>query len=230
MNSKLFCIHEFTITGDFNIHLDDPLDSPSQHFTDLLSSTNLTQHVSVSTDILKHWTSLSLRILISLQQYGNLLLLYRITFLFSLTSTLHPPTPPLLHSKITFRRPNNTNIVEFNNDLASSDVILHPPASHELLDIYESTLRSILDKHAPLITKLSKPHKPNPWCTPALLAVKSARRHLNRKYISTHSASDYTYLRTPTNQYHKLIARAKDNSVRNSFSHQFPTHVFSGKT
>ena len=34
--------HEFIVTGDFNIHLDYHLDSSSQQFTDLLSSTNLT--------------------------------------------------------------------------------------------------------------------------------------------------------------------------------------------
>ena len=79
----------------------------------------------------------------------------------------------------------------------------------ELLSSYDSTLRSILDKHAPLITKFSKPRKPNPWYTPALLALKSARRHLERKYISTHSVQDYKILRTATNQYHKLIAHAK---------------------
>ena len=41
--------HEIIITGDFNIHLDDPNDSSSQQFINLLASTNLTQHVSVST-------------------------------------------------------------------------------------------------------------------------------------------------------------------------------------
>ena len=79
----------------------------------------------------------------------------------------------------------------------------------ELLDSYNSTLRSVLDNHAPLITKLSRPHKPNPCYTPALHALISARHHLERKYISTHSASNYKILLTATNQYHKLIARAK---------------------
>ena len=65
------------------------------------------------------------------------------------------------------------------------------------------------NKHASLITKLSKPHKSSPWYTSALLALQSTRRHLERKYISTHSASDYKILCTITNQYDKLIARAK---------------------
>ena len=127
--------------------------------------------LSLITYIIIHWTLLSLLLTqISLQQYHNLLSLYLITFLFSLTSTLHHTscTP----SKFTFRRTKNINIIEFNNDLASSYLILHPPISlPELLDSYDSKLRSIIDKHAPLITKLSKPRKPNPWYNSAPLAL-----------------------------------------------------------
>ena len=90
---------------------------------------------------------------------------------------------------------------------ASSNLILHPPNSLPEL-LADSKLRSILDKHAPLITKLSKPHNPNPWYALALLALKSARRHLERKYISTHSAADWKVLITAISQYHKLMARA----------------------
>ena len=202
--------HEFIITDDFNIHLDDPLDSSSQQFTYLLSSTNLTQHVSVSTRIHNHTldfviTSSHTNLSPTSQSFITVSDHFPIFTHLNLT-----PIRPLLPSKFTFRHTKNINIFEFNNDLASSDLILHPPTSLlELLDSYDSTPRSILDKHAPLITKLSEPRKPNPWCTPALLALKSARGHLERKYISTHSVLDYKILRTATNQYHKLIARAK---------------------
>ena len=73
------------------------------------------------------------------------------------------PTPPPPSPKITFHRTKNNNIINLNNDLASSDLIIHPPTSlPELLDSCDSTLRSVLEKHSPLFTKLSKPRKPNP--------------------------------------------------------------------
>ena len=176
-----------------------------------MSSTNLTQHVFVSTHIHKHTLDLVIT-----SSHTNLSPTISQSFItasdhFSIFTHINlTPTPPQPPSKFTFRRTKNINIIEFNNDLTSFDLILHPPISlPELLDSYDSTLRSILGKNAPLITKLSKPHKPNPWYTPALLALKSARRHLELKYIFTHSVSDYKILRTATNQYHKLIARAK---------------------
>ena len=118
-----------------------------------------------------------------------------------------PLPPPSLHS---FRRINSINITDFTNDLASTNLIKQPPQclSQLLLD-YDSTLRSILDKHAPIITKLCKSRKSNPWFTPALLAFKTIRRHLERIYIASHSPSDYKILRTPSNRYNKLIALAK---------------------
>ena len=186
--------------------------------------------LSLFTYIIIHWISLSLLLTQISPTISQSFVTVSDHFpIFThLNLTLTPPPHP---SKFIFRRTKTINIIEFNNDLASSDLILHPPISlPELLDSYDSTLLSILDKHAPLITKVSTPRKPNPWYTAALLALKSARRHLERKYISAHSVSDYKILRTATNQYHKLIAHAKDNSLRNSFSHQSPTHVSSGKT
>jgi len=38
--------HEFLFIGDFNIHLDNPDDSPVKQFLCALDATNLTQHVS----------------------------------------------------------------------------------------------------------------------------------------------------------------------------------------
>ena len=40
--------HEFLITGDFNIHLDNPTDHLTSQFLSLLSTFNLTQHVDLS--------------------------------------------------------------------------------------------------------------------------------------------------------------------------------------
>ena len=46
--------HHFVITGDFNIHVDDPSNSHTKQFSSLLSSMNLTQHVTFPTHSLNH--------------------------------------------------------------------------------------------------------------------------------------------------------------------------------
>ena len=87
--------HEFIITGDFSIHLDDHLDSFSQQFTDILPSTNLTQHVSVSTHIHNHILDLVIILSPTISQF---VITVSGHFPISLTSTLHPHLPhPLLN-------------------------------------------------------------------------------------------------------------------------------------
>jgi len=46
--------HEFIITGDFNIHLDNPSDHVKTQFLSVLSSFNLTQHVNFPTHSKNH--------------------------------------------------------------------------------------------------------------------------------------------------------------------------------
>jgi exonuclease III len=46
--------HEFIITGDFNIHVDNPTDSYTQQFLSVLNDANLTQHVTFPTHSHSH--------------------------------------------------------------------------------------------------------------------------------------------------------------------------------
>ena len=100
--------HEFIITGDFNIHLDDPLDSSSQQLT----FTKLTQHISVSTHVHNHTLDLVIT-----SSHTNLSLTISQSFItvsdqFPIFTHLSlKPTPPSPPSKFTFRRTKNINII-----------------------------------------------------------------------------------------------------------------------
>ena len=87
-----------------------------------------------------------------------------------------PLSPPTIHS---FRRLHSIDTDSFLTDLKSSRLITHPPKSLGFLLIsYNTTLSSVLDKHAPVVTKLSRRQtKSNPWFTPTLRAFRSSLRH-----------------------------------------------------
>ena len=120
ISSAATTLHEFIITGDFNIHLDDHLDSSSQEFTDLLSSTNLTQHVSVSTHIHNHKLDLVIT-----SFHTNLFPTIPQSFItvsdhfpiFTHLNLTHTPPPP--PSECIFRR---TTLISSNSITTS----LHP--------------------------------------------------------------------------------------------------------
>jgi len=46
------------LTGDFNVHVDDPNDSAAESFRELLESMSLTQHVLGSTHVQGHTLNL----------------------------------------------------------------------------------------------------------------------------------------------------------------------------
>jgi len=111
---------------------------------------------------------------------------------------LHLP-PPTLHS---FRRLHSIDIGSFLTDLKSSRLITHPPKSlGSLLIAYNTTHSSLLDKHAPIITKLTRRQSPsNPWFTPALCAFRSTVRHAEDLWKHTHSAVDWSSFKSLRNK------------------------------
>jgi len=76
-----------------------------------------------------------------------------------------PLPPPTLHS---FRQLHSIDVGSFLTDLKSSQLITGPPKSlGPLLSAFNTTLSSLLDKHAPIVTKLSRRQSPsNPWFLP----------------------------------------------------------------
>ena len=77
------------------------------------------------------------------------------------------------------------------------------------MDCYNSTLSGLLDKHAPLKPKVFRAKPANPWFTPLLRKLKTAKRHLERIWSSSHSQQDLKNLRSATNHYHSAIIKAK---------------------
>ena len=153
--------HEFIITGDFNIHVDSCTDHFTSQFLSLLSSFNLTQHVHFPTHKDNH--TLDLVITSSDSSLSPSLSTSCITPsdhfpIFTKLSVSSTPLPaPTNH---TFRRLHSIDASSILSDLQSSSLVSNPPECLDsLLPAYNSTLSPLLDKHAPVITKLSPLHQ-----------------------------------------------------------------------
>ena len=81
-------------------------------------------------------------------------------------------------------------IDSFLADLQCSPLITNPSKSlGSLMIAYNTTLSSLLDKHAPVITRFSsRKSKSNPWFTSTLRAFKSTVHHAENIWKRTHSA------------------------------------------
>ena len=79
-----------------------------------------------------------------------------------------------------------------------------------LLTAYNSTVSSLLDKHAPIITKISnRKSKSNPWFSHPLRAFRTTLHHAESVYKRTHSALDWSTFKSLRNRYHHLILDSK---------------------
>ena len=152
--------HHFVITGDFNIHVDDPSDSHARQFSEILSSLNLTQHVTFPTHSLGHTLDLAITASDStLQPSVSSSPLSPSDHLPIFTALdidqLPVPPPPAQRS---FRRLAAINTENFTSDISHSVLITNPPSSlPELLECYNKTLSSILDKLHSGLTRLTHP-------------------------------------------------------------------------
>jgi len=189
---------EFLITGDFNLHLDDPTNSKVQQFLSALDSTDLTQHISFPTHRENH--TLDLVITANTSSLSPVIDYSPVSpsdhFLIFSTLTIAPlPSPPLI--EFSFRCLKSISLSKFTQDILTSQLITHPPTHlSDLVDSYNSTLSTILDKHSPLKTKAIRAKPPNRWLIPALSKLRSAR-HLEKIWLRTRSSQDPNYFALP---------------------------------
>jgi len=140
--------HEFLITGDFSLHVDNPADNQISQFLAVLFSFNLTQHVDFPTHIKNH----TLDLVISFVDSSLTPFLStthcspsdHLPILTRLSVSLTPLPPPTLHS---FRRVHSIDIDSFVSDQQSSPLITNQPTSlGPFIVLYNESLSSLLDK------------------------------------------------------------------------------------
>lgn len=181
---------EIILTGDLNFHLDDPNNIDSRRFLETLEVHGLCQRVVGATHNRGH----TLDVLITRQS----------SRIFDGSPTIEDPS--LFDSKgnssgdhlaicaylnilksareqktISFRNFRNVSTVDLVNDITESKTLqsLHG-STDELVQRYNDGLRELLDKHAPLRTKLIIVRPNTPWYDDNLRDAKRKRRKAER--------------------------------------------------
>ena len=83
------------------------------------------------------------------------------------------------------------NYLPFREDIHTSETLNNVTGSvNELVERYISGLSSLVDVHAPLITRSITPRPHAPWYSENLRAAKQLRRALERKWRKTNNDDD----------------------------------------
>ena len=181
------------VMGDFNVHWDDASHADTKHLVDLLSTTSAKQHVTVATHSAGHILDLIITRaddpMISSVEPGSLISDHNIVHCKLATQQPPRPTKPMKLRK--WRSIQHEAVVD---DLVASDlctsVVAAPPTDEMLHTRYDSTLKAILDVHAPE-KNVTLTVRPNcAWINDSILQEKRKRRRLETRWRRTELAVD----------------------------------------
>ena len=126
--------------------------------------------------------------------------------MFSLKST----KPSLLEKTISYRKLKSIDLNSFQSDLADTDLCRNPPeALEDLVKCYNSTLKDILDKHAPLISRSIKERPRVPWFNEEIKMAKRERRKAEKKWRRTKLYTDLAAFKIKRNATTALMNKAR---------------------
>ena len=210
LESIILSPEPLVITGDMNIHVDDPNDSDVIKFLDLLDTHGLTQHVNTPTHRFGHTLDLIItRVSDALTKSTPIADSYlsdHSTVLCSLVLS----KPVLTVKQVTFRKIKAIDLANFKNDIAESILCRDPPV--ELMDLvssYNTTCASILNKHAPELTKTIIERPRVPWFNEEIRLAKRDRRTKERIWRTSKLDSDRASFVKARNNVSHLIGKAR---------------------
>ena len=186
LSSEALCL-----TGDFNVHVDDPNDSSARCFRELLESMPLTQHVNVLTHDQGH--TLDLVITRNSDSFicGAPFTDFPISDHLPVVCSLRVAKPPSSVSSVPVRKPRAIDPAAFKRDINDSDLFHHPSDNlEELVLQFHDTLRALLDRYAPVKRKQIRARPSAPWMTDEIRYAKRQKRKAERRWRAS---------KTPTN-------------------------------
>ena len=194
LSELVVTIGSFVIAGDINIHCDDKTDSSCKRFDEILSMFNLKQFVDVPTQTFGHTLDVVIAntedIIISDVNVQDVSISDHFLVSFSIECCVRKS-----YSKtITYRKIKSVNQDEFNRNVSESfdnDFIISNNFDFkQSIDYYNTTMKNLLDKHAPEVTKIIKVVPSAPWFDGEYKDLRKLRRKAERKYRRTGLISD----------------------------------------
>ena len=102
------------------------------------------------------------------------------------------------------------DFLKFNKDIEQSALATNPVADlHQFVARYELILSELLDRHAPMKSRLITLRPNAPWYTDDLREIKVKRRQLKRAWIASGHAIDKQLFVDQCKKYRRMLEQAK---------------------
>ena len=134
----------------------------------------------------------------------------------SVLTTLRATKPKIRLKERVYRKIRSVDLDSFCSDLAASELCQDTPRElNKLVDCYNRTLTSVLNKHAPLQRKIIPQRRLIPWYKDQILAAKRLRRKAEKKWRLSNSKHDLTVYKSARNFATNLIKNARFDFYHN---------------
>ena len=207
------------ITGDFNTHVNDSLDSDACSFARMLSSSGLHQHVSDATHKAGHTLDLLITRTSDIPVFSKLQIIDGLSDHKAIMCDLMLDKPPTTTKVIFKRHINAIDNDKFCDDIVASD-LFHPVNKCDLetkVHRYNNILKTLLDKHAPCKQATVKIRPNCLWYTDAIHTEKQNRRHLERVWRRSQLEGDRRLYQEQKQKVNHMMATAKSNYYKELF-------------
>ncbi|XP_011677291.2 uncharacterized protein LOC105444571 [Strongylocentrotus purpuratus] len=202
------------VLGDFNIHIDDGLDTQAKSFMNSIDSLGFSQHVNGPTHRAGHTLDLimsrriddiisSVRILSGLSSDHS-----------AIIADVNLTAPKNTKKLVQYRQFRNVDIAFFKQDiLNSSQATSTPEHSSEAVGGYNDNLIQLIDRHAPLKRKNITVRPSAPWYTEELREAKRIRRQAERQMLSSGLSFDKQQYQEKCLSYYTALYEAKSKHL-----------------
>ena len=211
---------ELLILGDFNVWYEDTSNCFTRQFRAVLDAIGMDQRVTGKT----HEKGHTLDLVLTRQEESALVNNITVSPLdrfdhYTIAFTIPWTKPAIEKQKINFRKIKDIDISSFTQDISDSKLVESPPLDlDELVTLYNSELKSVIDKHAPAIVKevVLRPHAP--WYNEHIRECKVERRRAERKWAKDKTDINKEILKSKQRQVNKLSVEAKRRYYNNKVS------------
>ena len=215
------CSDEFILTGDLNFHLDLIENPNTTRFNCLLDEFGLHQIVNGPTHVAGH----TLDILVARTGSSFITSFHiadpclhndngkEIRDHFAIHWSVRVEKPKPVIKTIEYRELNKINISLFLADVSKTDLvnitINDERSAEELVELYNSTLESLINVHAPLKTRKVIERQSTPWYNETVTAAKRKRRQAERSWRQSGLIEQYEQYRKQCSATNRVLRLAK---------------------
>jgi hypothetical protein len=199
------------LLGDFNIHVDNPDNTDTIAFNEMLDSFDCNQIVHVPTHTSGHTLDLCIVPAVSDLNVSSPKAEYFISDHTFLAFHLNVSRPPSETFTISSRNTGKIDTEAFQKDLISTcdDLILK--SGCDLAEDYDIQLRALLDSHAPMTVKSVKSRKRVAWFDKSAGEMKKQARKLERRWKKSGCSSDLVIYKDARILYRKYLKECKSS-------------------